>query len=77
MIGFQHGRSQIMKNLFETTTINHLVLRNRFVRSATWEDMAEDQRAPPPRPDRALDGGPARTQRLPIGKRLFRAGIGR
>ncbi len=30
-----------MSKLFEKTTINGLVLRNRFVRSATWEGMAE------------------------------------
>jgi len=31
-----------MSILFETTEINGLVLKNRFVRSATWEGMAED-----------------------------------
>lgn len=30
-----------MSVMFEKTTINGLVLRNRFVRSATWEGMAE------------------------------------
>jgi 2,4-dienoyl-CoA reductase-like NADH-dependent reductase (Old Yellow Enzyme family) len=29
-----------MSTLFETTTINNLTLENRFVRSATWEGMA-------------------------------------
>jgi 2,4-dienoyl-CoA reductase-like NADH-dependent reductase (Old Yellow Enzyme family) len=31
-----------MSKLFETTEINSLVLKNRFVRSATWEGMAGD-----------------------------------
>lgn len=30
-----------MPTLFESTTINGLALKNRFVRSATWEGMAE------------------------------------
>jgi 2,4-dienoyl-CoA reductase-like NADH-dependent reductase (Old Yellow Enzyme family) len=30
-----------MPELFETTTINSLILKNRFVRSATWEGMAQ------------------------------------
>ena len=30
-----------MANLFDKTTINGLQLKNRFVRSATWEGMAE------------------------------------
>jgi len=29
-----------MKKLFETSTINQMELKNRFVRSATWEGMA-------------------------------------
>ena len=29
-----------MKQLFDTTEINGLALRNRFIRSATWEGMA-------------------------------------
>jgi len=29
-----------MKKLFEETTINQIVLKNRFVRSATWEGLA-------------------------------------
>lgn len=29
-----------MSKLFETTTINNMTLENRFVRSATWEGMA-------------------------------------
>lgn len=31
-----------MSKLFETTEINGIVLKNRFVRSATWEGMADD-----------------------------------
>ncbi|MFC1825257.1 NADH:flavin oxidoreductase [Thermodesulfobacteriota bacterium] len=31
-----------MPELFETTTINGLSIKNRFVRSATWEGMAEE-----------------------------------
>ncbi len=30
-----------MKNLFDGTTINGMVLKNRLVRSATWEGMAD------------------------------------
>jgi 2,4-dienoyl-CoA reductase-like NADH-dependent reductase (Old Yellow Enzyme family) len=31
-----------MATLFDTTTINGMTLANRFVRSATWEGMAND-----------------------------------
>jgi len=31
-----------MPGLFEPTTINGMALKNRFVRSATWEGMAAD-----------------------------------
>lgn len=31
-----------MANLFETTTIKAMTLENRFVRSATWEGLADD-----------------------------------
>lgn len=32
-----------MKELFEKTSINGLELKNRFIRSATWERMADDK----------------------------------
>ena len=32
-----------MSALFEQTTINSMTLKNRFVRSATWEGMATDE----------------------------------
>ncbi|MGL6023326.1 MAG: NADH:flavin oxidoreductase, partial [Cetobacterium sp.] len=31
-----------MKSLFDNTKIKNLELKNRFIRSATWEQMAED-----------------------------------
>ena len=31
-----------MVTLFDATTINGMTLANRFVRSATWEGMAND-----------------------------------
>lgn len=31
-----------MPELFETTNINGMIIKNRFVRSATWEGMARD-----------------------------------
>lgn len=31
-----------MPELFETTNINGMIIKNRFVRSATWEGMAKD-----------------------------------
>ena len=35
-----------MKKLFERTTINGMTLKNRFVRSATWEGMCETDGRP-------------------------------
>ncbi|MPQ30431.1 NADH:flavin oxidoreductase [Clostridium estertheticum] len=31
-----------MKNLFEKTTVNNMQVKNRFIRAATWDEMAED-----------------------------------
>jgi len=39
-------KSPEMKTLFENTTINGMILKNRFVRSATWEGMCEDDGRP-------------------------------
>lgn len=38
-----------MAKLFEASTINGMQLRNRFVRSATWEGMAEEDGAVTPK----------------------------
>lgn len=37
-----------MKTLFDQTTIKHLKLSNRFIRSATWEGLANDDGAVTP-----------------------------
>ncbi|WP_373501756.1 NADH:flavin oxidoreductase [Desulfococcus sp.] len=50
-----------MPSLFEQTTLSSLILKNRFVRSATWEGMADDEGACTPRlidlMTRLADGG--------------------
>lgn len=38
-----------MSKLFETTEISGMKLRNRFVRSATWEGMASPEGAVTPK----------------------------
>jgi 2,4-dienoyl-CoA reductase-like NADH-dependent reductase (Old Yellow Enzyme family) len=38
-----------MKKLFEASSINNMTLRNRFVRSATWEGMAAEDGAVTPK----------------------------
>lgn len=40
--GQQEGANELMPNLFESASIGALELRNRFVRSATWEAMANE-----------------------------------
>lgn len=30
-----------MKNIFESVDLNHLRIKNRLIRSATWENLAE------------------------------------
>ncbi len=50
-------------NIFDTTTMNGLVLKNRLVRSATWEGLAD------------LDGG-VNDRLLEIYRRLADGGVG-
>ena len=38
-----------MPELFESTSINNMVLANRFIRSATWEGMASDDGSTTPK----------------------------
>ena len=52
-----------MSALFEATTINDLVLHNRFLRSATWEGMA------------APDGSPT-VELVAVSTELARGGVG-
>ena len=52
-----------MPSLFEQTTINSMVLKNRFVRSATWEGMA-------------TDGGSCTTQLIDLMTQLADGGVG-
>ena len=40
------GEDNRMRTLFETTSINGMQLANRFVRSATWEGMCEENGNP-------------------------------
>jgi len=35
-------RRTSMKYLFEETNINNIEVKNRFIRAATWDEMAED-----------------------------------
>lgn len=44
-----------MKSLFDETRIGHLRLRNRLIRSATWEAMADETGRPTPRLVRVYD----------------------
>jgi len=37
-----------MRKVFEETRINGMTLKNRLVRSATWEGMCEPTGHPPP-----------------------------
>lgn len=50
-MGVSHGqeRRKPMAQLFEETTINNLTIRNRIVRSATWEGLAGDDGSVTPR----------------------------
>ncbi len=39
---FKYQERQLMQKLFDKTKINQMELKNRFVRSATWEGLAND-----------------------------------
>lgn len=51
------------KSIFDNTTINHLALKNRLIRSATWEGLANP------------DGSPTQKQ-LAIYEQLASGGVG-
>ncbi|WP_243238772.1 FAD/FMN-binding oxidoreductase [Clostridium botulinum] len=38
----KRARRDNMKSLFEKTNIKNLEIKNRFIRSATWDRMSED-----------------------------------
>ncbi len=52
-----------MSKLFESTSINGMTLKNRFVRSATWEGMADDD-------------GTCNSKMVDLMRNLARGGVG-